>query len=78
MSTSKLFNKILIFRNGQLGDTLTSVPALWVLRENFPNSEFTLLHDIHKNEDFIISREVLDGSGLIDKFITYKVFIIVY
>ena len=74
MSTSKLFNKILIFRNGQLGDTLTSVPALWVLRENFPNSEFTLLHDIHKNEDFIISREVLDGSGLIDKFITYKVF----
>ena len=73
MSTSK-FNKILIFRNGQLGDTLNSVPALWVLRENFPNSEFTLLHDIHKNEDFIISREVLDGSGLIDKFISYKVF----
>lgn len=65
---------ILVFRIGQLGDSLSAVPALWSLRENFPNSQITLLSDEHVYENYLTSKQVLDGSGLVDKFLFYRVY----
>ena len=65
--------KILIYRTGSLGDTLVALPALWAVREHFPEAHFTLLCDRQKRGTFVSLVDVLDGSQLIDNFITYTV-----
>ncbi len=74
MSNIKNPTNILIFRGGQLGDTLAAVPALWVLRDLYPNAHITLLYDNHVNENHVSPRQVLEGSGLIDSFVHYNVY----
>lgn len=67
---SHLVKNVLVFRIGSLGDTLVAVPALWVLREHFPGAHFTLLCD-RQSTKLVLAADVLDGSGLIDDFLTY-------
>ncbi|MCD6389435.1 MAG: hypothetical protein J7L69_08485, partial [Desulfobulbaceae bacterium] len=71
MSCIKNAQNILIFRTGQLGDTLVSIPALHVIREHYPTARITLLHDVHPNKQFVLASQVLNHSGLIDDFIGY-------
>jgi len=63
--------KILVYRIGSLGDTLVAVPSLWVIRENFPNAHITMLTDEQPGRHLVQAWEVLDGSSLIDDYITY-------
>lgn len=65
-----LVKNLLVFRIGSLGDTLVAVPALWVLREHFPIARFTLLCD-RQSSKLVLAADVLEGSGLIDDFLTY-------
>jgi heptosyltransferase III len=65
-----LVKNVLVFRIGSLGDTLVAVPALWVLREHFPEARFTLLCD-RQSRKLVLAADVLDCSGLIDDFLTY-------
>src|SRR5207248_1871638 len=37
--------RILVFRIGQLGDTIAALPAMWAVRDHFPDAELTLLCD---------------------------------
>ncbi len=69
----KKSNKILIFRIGQLGDTLVSVPALWAVREHFRNARLTLLCDGQVGRGFVLASEVLEGAGIVDGFLYYPI-----
>lgn len=65
--------RILIFRTGQLGDTLVSVPAFRAIREHFPNADLTLLCDGQVGRKYVSALDVLDGTGLTDDVLSYPV-----
>jgi heptosyltransferase-3 len=63
--------KILIFHTGSLGDTLVAVPALRVIRSYFTGARITMLCDQQPGDKYVEARDLLEGSGLVDNFITY-------
>ena len=65
--------RILVFRTGQLGDTLVAVPALKGIRAHWPDAEISYLYDLHYGKNYINGKEVLQGSGLINRFIPYPI-----
>lgn len=65
--------KILIFRIGQLGDTIVALPAMWVVRRHFPQAELTLLSDRHPGKTYVLAADLLKGAGLFDRFESYVV-----
>jgi ADP-heptose:LPS heptosyltransferase len=65
--------KVLVFRIGQLGDTVVALPALWTVRKHFPDAELTLLCDRHPGRNFVIGADLLRDSGLFEKFEFYPV-----
>ena len=62
-----------VFHIGSVGDTLVNVPALRVVRENFPDAHITMLSDIQNGEGYVQASEVLAGSSLVDSHLSYKV-----
>ncbi len=67
-STTK---QIVIFRFGQLGDTIAAMPALQAIRHQFPEHRIILLSET-PSATHLPPAEILGGSGLVDSFITYK------
>lgn len=65
--------RLLVFRIGQLGDTVVALPALWVLRRAFPHAHITLLSDRHPDRRFVLAADLLRGSGVVDEFVSYVV-----
>jgi len=65
--------RILVFRIGQLGDTVVALPAMWAVRRHFPKAELTLLCDRHPGHDFVLAPDLLVATGLFDEFISYPV-----
>jgi ADP-heptose:LPS heptosyltransferase len=61
--------KIAVFRAGLLGDTLVSLPALWCLKERFPNAQLIHIWQRVPNVKFVTAKEVLNGSAIVDEFI---------
>ena len=57
--------KILIVRSGLLGDTLVALPAIWHLKELYPDAMFIYLYDDHDHK--VKAPDVLGGSGLLDE-----------
>jgi heptosyltransferase-3 len=64
--------KLLIYRFGQIGDTVAALPALWLLRDHFPSAVFTLLSEEPKSGASVPPEKVLPGDGLIQRHIKYK------
>jgi heptosyltransferase III len=64
---------ILVFRIGQLGDTIVALPAIWAARKHFPRARFTLLSDRHPGKPFVLAADLLRGAGLFDRFESYVV-----
>jgi ADP-heptose:LPS heptosyltransferase len=64
---------ILIFRIGQLGDTIAALPAMWAVRQHFPQASLSLLCDRHPRRKFVLAADLLAGAGLFDEFLTYAV-----
>jgi heptosyltransferase-3 len=64
--------KILIFRTGHLGDTVIALPALWAIRDAFPDAQLTLLtnHD-RRRPNYLSPSAVLPENGLIDAYEAY-------
>lgn len=63
---------LLIFRIGHLGDTVVALPAIWGVREAFPNARLTLLTNFDaRNPHYVSPRSVLPEHGLIDDWIAY-------
>lgn len=65
--------RILIFRTGQLGDTLVVLPVLHAIRQHYVGAEVYHLYDTHLGKTYLMSRALLEGSGLIDGFIRYSI-----
>ena len=65
--------QILIYNIGSLGDTLVAVPALWAVRDNFPDAHITMLTDEQPGRALVQACDIFDGSGLIDDYIVYPV-----
>jgi ADP-heptose:LPS heptosyltransferase len=64
--------RILIYRFGQLGDTLIALPALKAIRQQFPAAKIVLLTSYSSRHSWVSIQEVLP-QGLIDDFITYDI-----
>lgn len=67
------YKKILVFRTGQLGDMIVSLPAMWTVREQWPKAELTLLCDVHPGSNYVLGSEIFCGAGLFDHFEHYRV-----
>jgi ADP-heptose:LPS heptosyltransferase len=65
--------KILIFRIGQLGDTVVALPAMWAVRRQFPQASLALLGDRHPRRRFVLAADLLAGAGIFDEFLSYPV-----
>ena len=63
--------RILVFRIGQLGDTIVGLPAYWAVREHFPKAHLALLRDSHKGKSYVSPEKVLPSEGLFDEYIAY-------
>ncbi|MCB1275575.1 glycosyltransferase family 9 protein [Prosthecobacter sp.] len=64
-------NQLLIYRFGQIGDTIVALPSLWLLRSQFPQARFTLLSEVPQGGDALPPERVLPGEGLIQEFLKY-------
>lgn len=62
---------ILIYRFGQIGDTVAAVPALWALRKRFPHARMVLLSELPAKQTHLPPDAVLPSSGLLDGFEKY-------
>jgi len=63
---------ILVYRTGQLGDTVCAIPAIQAIRENFKPCRIVLLADIHPGTTYPKAHEVLSEFRLIDDYILYN------
>jgi asparagine synthase (glutamine-hydrolysing) len=70
---SSTFRRILVFRIGQLGDTIISLPAMQAIRDRYPDARMTLLCDRHPGKSFVLASDLLGRSGLFDDFLSYPV-----
>ena len=66
-------HRILIFRIGQLGDTIIALPAMQAIRNRFPDAHLTLLCDRHPGKSFVLGSDLLGRCGLFDEFMSYPV-----
>ena len=62
---------LLVFRFGQIGDTIASLPSLWVLRRQFPLARIVILSDIPPRKTRQPPESILPPAGLVDAFVKY-------
>lgn len=65
--------RVLVFRHGQLGDMIVSLPAMWVVRRQWPQARLTLLCDVHPNRKLVLGTEIFRSAGLFDEIEQYEV-----
>ena len=63
---------ILVYRPGQLGDTVCAIPAIRAVRESFEPCNLVLLSDTYVENKYPKASEILLEFGLIDEAITYS------
>ena len=64
--------KILVFRTGHLGDTLVALPAIWAIKQNFPDAHLTLLSNISlESVNYTTAKGVLPAAGIFDDWLSY-------
>jgi len=66
-------DRALVYRIGNLGDTLMALPALWAVRQYLTDHRITVLSERNFGGKFVTAREVLNGSGVCDEFLEYPV-----
>ena len=65
-------HRLLIYRFGQIGDTIAALPSLWLLREHYKDAHFTLLSEIPQHGNQLPPEQVLPPEGLVQRFIKYR------
>ena len=63
--------KIVVYRTGNLGDTVCAIPAFRLIRERYPEAELTFLCD-RPNEGNVGAVSVVSRLGLFDQIETYR------
>jgi asparagine synthase (glutamine-hydrolysing) len=69
---NRLIDRVLIFRQGSIGDFVVSLPCLHNVRKKFPRAQIALLTNHPMSSVAAPAKSVLDGAGLIDQYITYR------
>lgn len=65
---------LLIFRYGQLGDTLVAMPAIEAIRRQYPDHRLVLLTNRHAAElGYVSSWDVLGPTGWFDRVMYYDI-----
>lgn len=64
-------SRVLVFRIGELGDTLIALPALRAIRESFPQAHVTLLGNADDRGRHVRPQQVLPRQGLVDDWVSY-------
>lgn len=64
-------HRLLIYRFGQIGDTIAALPALWLLRQQFPRAHFALLSESPQDGGSLPPEQVLP-EGLIQEYHKYR------
>lgn len=64
--------RILFYRIGQIGDTVIALPAIWAIRQQFPEAFLTLLNDQHETDACTPAIRTLPAKGLFDEYMHYK------
>ncbi len=63
---------ILVFRTGQLGDTLVAMPAIQAIRNKYPHHSMVLLTDRHPDSNgYVSSWDMLGPTGWFDDVLFY-------
>ncbi len=62
---------LLVFRIGQIGDTVAALPSLWLLRQQFPDARIVVLSEIPARKTHLPPETVLPPTGLVDGFEKY-------
>jgi heptosyltransferase III len=65
--------KVLIYRIGSLGDTLVALPSLHLIARSFPGAKRVLLTNIPIHSRAPAAEAVLEGTGLIDEYVGYRI-----
>lgn len=63
--------RVLIYRLGSLGDTVVALPALHLIERAFPAAQRVMLTNVPVQTKAPAVRIVLEGSGLVDGYISY-------
>ena len=63
--------RILVFRIGELGDTLVALPAFWAIRRRFPDAHLCLLSNHPEAAQGVRTESILPARGLFDEFRHY-------
>jgi asparagine synthase (glutamine-hydrolysing) len=73
MAAAPVKETILVYRTGQLGDTLVAIPAIRAIRAIHPGARVVLLTDRHSvAKAWVSSWDVLGPTGLIDDVLLYE------
>jgi len=65
--------RILVFRVGELGDTLIALPSLHALRQAYPGAHISFLGNVDSNSKNVTAQEIIPATGLIDDWLSYSV-----
>lgn len=72
-SCAPAMRNVLVFRIGQLGDTIVALPAMHAARKHFAGARFTLLCDRHPGKARVLAADLLRGARIFDAFESYVV-----
>jgi ADP-heptose:LPS heptosyltransferase len=64
-------DRVLVFRCGQLGDMVLSLPAIWAARRRWPKAAFSLLCDVHPGKNLVGGPDIFRGMDLFESFESY-------
>ena len=65
--------RILVFRIGQLGDTIAALPAIWAVKDHFSNAHLSLLCDRHPGKKYVLASDLFRRTGIFDEYLSYPV-----
>ncbi len=63
--------RVLIFRQGSLGDTVVALPCFYLIKKAFPDAERKMLTNLPINQKACASEMVLAGTDLVEGYLTY-------
>lgn len=66
--------RILIYKLGSIGDFVVALPSLHLIRHRYPRATITLLTNLPVDGRAAAAPSLLDGTGLIDRYIAYPPF----
>jgi ADP-heptose:LPS heptosyltransferase len=63
--------RVLVYRLGSIGDMVVSLPSLHAIRRRYPTAEIALLTNQPSEQKAAAAGSILQGTGVIDRFISY-------